>query len=162
MVEDNVIRPDKKRGIYGFLVLRASVGVLAIDSRNRVALVEEYRYPLKVTTFELPRGLSERGETPLHAAKREAQEEAGISGGRWQAMGVLNPGPGFTNEFLHLYVVRGFRVGETHPEGVEVQRVHWVPFPTLRQWIHKGKCNDAMTLAAVARYDTLAKKQKAG
>lgn len=161
VVEDKVIRPDRKRGIYGFLDMRPSVGVVAIDKRHRIALVEEYRYPLKVTTYEFPRGMVEKGENILAAAKREAQEEAGISGGRWTSMGILNPGPGFTNEFLHLYAVRDFRVGKAHPEGVEVQRVHWVPVPTLRLWMRTGKCNDAMTLAAVARYDTLAKKRKA-
>jgi len=160
--EDQVIRPNGERGTYGFIQLRLTAGVLAIDSRNHIALIEEFRYPLKTTTYELPRGLSVPGETPLQAAQREASEEAGIVGGRWQKLGVLNPGPGFTNEYLHLFLVRGFRVEETHPDDVEVQRVHWVPFPTLRKWIHKGKCNDAMTLAAIARYDTLAKKQRAG
>lgn len=57
---------------------------------GRVGLVAQYRYPLEAFTFELPSGAVEDGESPLEAACREVLEEAGLTGGAWDAWVLLD------------------------------------------------------------------------
>ena len=38
----------------------------------------------KITAYELPCGVIEKGESPLEAAKRELAEKTGYGGGEWR------------------------------------------------------------------------------
>ena len=54
---DEVLRPDGKPGIYGVVHFRnAAVAVVALDERDRVLLVGQYRYTLDEYSWEIPEG----------------------------------------------------------------------------------------------------------
>ena len=61
--EDHVIRPDGKPGIYGVIDIRPSVGIVAINARDEVVLVGQWRYALNRYSWEVPRGGSAAHET---------------------------------------------------------------------------------------------------
>ena len=54
------------------------VVIFAVDDRDRVVLVRQYRYPVGRFVYELPAGLVESGEDPRQAAVRELFEETGL------------------------------------------------------------------------------------
>lgn len=54
------------------------VVIFAVDDRDRVVLVRQYRYPVGRFVYELPAGLVEPGEDPRQAAVRELFEETGL------------------------------------------------------------------------------------
>ena len=45
---------------------------------NRITLVKQFRIALNIETIELPSGLIDPGQTPISAAWRELEEEAGL------------------------------------------------------------------------------------
>ena len=53
------------------------VAVIAIYE-NKITLVKQFRIALNIETIELPSGLIDPGQTPISAAWRELEEEAGL------------------------------------------------------------------------------------
>src|SRR5262249_18280017 len=81
--EDQVLRPDGKRGIYGVVHFKNhAVGVLPVDEQGRVWLVGQHRYPLDAYSWEIPEGGCPESETPEATALRELREETGLDAGR--------------------------------------------------------------------------------
>ncbi len=155
--EDAVIRPDGKRGIYGFMELGSSAGTVALTENNEIYLIREYRYPLQRYTYEIPRGAGPKKESRLSVAKRELKEEAGITAKRWTYLGYVNTSPGVIKEFAHIYLARDLQVGTATPEGNEKQTVLRVPFADALSWAQTGKINDALTISALLRVQAYCK-----
>ena len=49
------------------------------ESKDRVVLIRQYRYPIGDYVYEFPAGLVEKGEDPLQAGIREMHEETGLT-----------------------------------------------------------------------------------
>src|SRR5699024_10775198 len=61
-----------------------AVAVVAVDERDRVAMVRQYRHPVGQRLWELPAGLCDvDGEDPVDTGRRELVEEAGLEADRW-------------------------------------------------------------------------------
>ena len=84
-----------------------AVAVLALDERDRVLLIKQYRHPVRMRDWELPAGLLDiRGESPLVAAQRELAEEVDLVAGRWDLLCEFQSSPGGSNEALRVYLAR--------------------------------------------------------
>lgn len=131
------------------------VAVLAMDKDGMVTLVRQYRYPFHEIVTELPAGKLEYGEDPELAAKRELEEEVGVLADELLYLGYIYASPGFCNERLHMYLARGLRRGECHPDEDEfLERVD-LPFETLVEQIMAGEIVDAKTVATVLKVKVL-------
>lgn len=53
------------------------VAIIALHE-NRITFVKQFRIALNIETVELPSGLIDAGQTPICAAWRELEEEAGL------------------------------------------------------------------------------------
>ncbi len=85
-----------------------AVAVLAMDDRDRVLLIQQYRHPVRLRDWELPAGLLDiDGESPLLAAKRELAEEADLVAEDWALLSEFMTSPGGSNEVLRVYLARG-------------------------------------------------------
>ncbi|MFK7837504.1 MAG: NUDIX domain-containing protein [Sulfitobacter sp.] len=100
--------PPLQRAV--FLGMDAAL-VLPYDPvRDRVLLVEQFRLgPVgrgDPTPWQLEpiAGHVDPGETPEQAARREAQEEAGLTLHRLETVGQGYPSPGASSEFYYMYV----------------------------------------------------------
>ncbi|MEO1797352.1 MAG: NUDIX domain-containing protein [Pseudomonadota bacterium] len=111
------VRHRKFDGSMGPLVNRAAliaadaVVVLPYDPvRDRVHLIDQFRFgpyfrgdPQRFL-IEAVAGRIDPGETPEETARREAQEEAGLSLGHLHEVARCYPSPGAMTEFLYIYV----------------------------------------------------------
>jgi ADP-ribose pyrophosphatase len=87
-----------------------AVAVAALDERNRLVLIHQYRHPLGHRLWELPAGLlDEPGESPREAAARELGEEVGLAAEQWETLVDVAASPGFTDEVVRVFLARGLR-----------------------------------------------------
>ena len=78
--EDDVIRPDGSRGIYGVVDKHDAVGVVALTDAGEVVLVGQYRYPTDVYSWEIVEGGVDDGEDPLRGGQRGARGRGRVAG----------------------------------------------------------------------------------
>ena len=78
---DKVELPDG-RVIPEYYVLEYPdwVNVIAIPKEGQFVMERQYRYAIDRICYEIPRGVAEKGETPLEAIQRELKEETGYGG----------------------------------------------------------------------------------
>lgn len=108
-----------------------AVAVLALDERDRVLLIKQYRHPVRARDWELPAGLLDfDGELPLAAAQRELAEEADLVAETWDLLSEFMTSPGGSNEVLRVYLARGVRAAPEVFERTEEEagiELRWVP-----------------------------------
>ena len=102
--EDEVLRPDGTPGIYGVVEVPASVGIVAVNQKDYVVLIGQWRYTLSRYLIEIPRGGSDGEPDILTVAQRELAEEAGLSAARWQTLGAVEVNSGITTDIQHLFL----------------------------------------------------------
>lgn len=85
-----------------------AVAVLAVDDRERVLLIRQYRHPVGMRLLELPAGLLDNhGESPLAAAQRELAEETDLQASEWALLTEFYTTPGSNTEAVRVYLARG-------------------------------------------------------
>lgn len=84
-----------------------AVGVVALDSADRVLMVRQYRHPVRSYLWEPPAGLLDvRGEDPLDAARRELAEEVHLRAEQWNVLADFFNSPGGSTEAFRCYLAR--------------------------------------------------------
>ena len=78
--EDEVIQPDGQKGIYGVIEIPASVGIVAVNDNDEIALAGQWRYPLGRYSWEIPRGGS-HGDPNLLGVAQPTQTDPPIDDG---------------------------------------------------------------------------------
>jgi ADP-ribose pyrophosphatase len=106
-VQDQVRTPDGQLIEREYLKHPGAVGVIALDDHDRVALVRQYRHPVRHRLIEPPAGLLDvGGEDYLQAVQRELAEEVGLAARRWAVLVDLFTTPGILGESLRIYLAR--------------------------------------------------------
>ena len=160
--EDEVARPDGRPGSYGVVEVRPSVGVVAVDPADRVALVRQWRYTHSKMSLEIPTGASEDGDTDMAAAaRRELAEETGLRARSWQPLGTVDNCNGVTTDVAHLFLAEGLAAGTSAPEGTEAIEVVWCPFQEAVRYALTGDITESVSVAALLKVAAL-RNQPAG
>ena len=81
--------------------------MIALDDQGRVALVRQYRHPVRHRLIEPPAGLLDvDGEAYVLGAQRELAEEVGLAAGTWHVLVDLFTTPGILGESLRIFLAR--------------------------------------------------------
>ncbi len=127
-----------------------AVAIVAVDSDDTVALVRQRREAARKLLLELPAGTLEEGESPLESARRELEEETGLTGGTWRELAAFYTTPGFCRERMHLFAAEGVERGDASPEDDEdLEVVRWRVDEIPERL---GEIEDAKTLAGLLLY----------
>lgn len=132
---DEVIRPDGAPGSHCIVRLLAGVSVLPLDERGTVYLTEEFHYGVGRTTIEVVSGGIDPGEDAERAARRELEEELGITAREWTDLGVCDPFTSIVVSPTRLFLARSLDFGATAPEGTERIRCRAVPLAEAVQMV---------------------------
>lgn len=108
VVTDQVAMPGGRVAARDYVRHVGAVAVVALDERDRVVLVRQYRHPLGRMLWELPAGLVDvEGEALPAAASRELAEEVDLVADRLDLLVDLHTSPGFTDEVIRIFLARG-------------------------------------------------------
>ncbi|HYL41509.1 MAG TPA: NUDIX hydrolase [Candidatus Binatus sp.] len=154
---DTVELPDGSRSTRDIAGHPGGVAIVAIDDRDRVLMVRQWRHAIGGALLEIPAGTLDRqsdGTIEDHglAARRELEEETGARAGDWRYLGGFYTAPGFTSELMHLYVATrlaaadGDRLGPDADERLELERV---PLPDALARAERGEIRDAKSLVGL-------------
>ena len=126
--------------------------------RDQVVLIEQIRiatYDTSPTpwTLELVAGMIEAGETAEQVARREAQEEAGLTPGRLKPVINYLSSAGGTTERLAVYVGEVDASLAQGNHGLEDENedilVHVVSRSQAYQWVEQGRIDNAAAVIAL-------------
>jgi ADP-ribose pyrophosphatase len=125
---------------------RGSAVMMAVDAKDRVMLVRQYRMPADKFLWELPAGKTDEGETVLQAARRELIEETGLRAKKWKKLVSFFPSPGFVEEKMTIFLATDLTQGESQPMEDERIETRWFTKKELREWIASNRILDSKTM----------------
>jgi ADP-ribose pyrophosphatase len=123
--------------------------VVALDDRQRVYLVRQFRKPFDDILLEIPAGKLEPGEDPLVCAGRELTEETGLTAQKIEWLTTIYPSPGFCSETLWVYLATGLSRGDACPDEGEHLTCEVYPLNAALKMIDRGEIRDAKTQVAL-------------
>lgn len=129
-----------------------AVLIIPVHADGTVTLVRQVRVAVGAADLEAPAGTRDvLGEDPLTTARRELQEEAGLTGGRFERLGAFYNSPGYTDQQTIVYLATGLTPGATHRSGVEE---HWisterVALSDVEELVAEGRLLDSTTIAGL-------------
>lgn len=151
--EDDIIRSNGKRGIYGVVEKDEAAIILPIEG-DQVWLVEQFRYTIQERAVELPQGGWEMAvENPEELARGELKEETGLDAERMVYLGSLWIAYGFTRQKQHVFLATGLTLRETDRDEEEHDlSVRRVSIAEFEQMMLDGVVRDGCTVAAWGLY----------
>jgi ADP-ribose pyrophosphatase len=148
--EDQVTRPDGGPGIYSVVEIRPSVGIVALNERDEIVLVGQWRYPHNHYSWEIPRGGSQAGEIDmLEVARRELAEEAGLQARNWQKLTTVDCCNGVVDDLQTFYLATGLTAIEAQCDPEEEIAVCWKPFDEAVEMSLDGRITEVSSMAAI-------------
>lgn len=145
---DHVVNelPNGKPAKREIAVHVGASAVLPIDDEGNVYLVRQFRAPIDQILLEIPAGkLNHVDEDRLLAAKRELEEETGLQAENWLHLTDTFTTAGFSNERISLYLARGLKKGESHPDDDEFLNLVKIPFEEAVEMVMRGEIRDSKT-----------------
>lgn len=149
---DQVLEPSGIRGRRDIVRHTGSVVIMPVDESRaepQVLLVRQYRHAAEQYLWELCAGRIDKGERELVAAKRELIEETGFRAKSWKRILRYYASPGFVAETMAIYLARGLRAGEAHPEEDEKIETRFFPLRDIVKKIMNGQILDGKTISGV-------------
>jgi 8-oxo-dGTP pyrophosphatase MutT (NUDIX family) len=151
--EDEILRSNGERGVYGVVEKHDAAIILPID-QGRVWLVEQFRYTIQERVLELPQGGWEMEvENPEELARGELKEETGLEAAEMTLLGELWIAYGFTRQKQHVYLATGLTQTAIKPDAEEHDlAVRSVSVAEFEEMMRAGTIRDGCTLAAWGLY----------
>ena len=156
--EDAVVFPNGSESIWGTVHIKHGVSVLAMDDQGNIYFTKQFHYGTGNETPEVIAGGIDGDETPLQAAQRELQEEAGLEAKEWIFIGTMRPMTSYTDHVEHLYLARGLTEVARHLDPGEVISMFKIPFATAVQWVVESKIEDCYSACLILRVAEYVKK----
>ncbi len=145
------VKLDEVRLINGhtatrlYLDHRGASGVLPVEG-DSVYLVQQYRYAVQKSTWEIPAGKREKGQTFLSCARAELKQETGLTAKNIKEVMMFHPSNAFSNEELHLFIARGLSRGKNAPDADEFLNLKKFTFEAAYRMVEKGQITDSKTV----------------
>jgi len=127
-----------------------SVGIIALDNKQEIILVEQFRIATGNSLLEIPAGKIEEGETPKMAALREMNEEIGYTG-KLTPLFQSYLAPGYDTEKMYFFLASGLRISRNRlPQDEDEEiRIRRMTLNSALKSCISGKIIDCKTIAAV-------------
>ena len=149
------VKTEEVRLATGRIALREivehpdAVAIVAMTASQEVLLVAQHRLGPGGPLLEIPAGILDPGETPEECAHRELQEETGHQARTIERLGGFYSCPGYSTEFLHVFLGTDLLPAVRRPDADEELTLHPVGFEAALTLIDAGQLRDAKTVAGL-------------
>lgn len=152
VTEHQVINFSGEAGIYGTVDFKHhAIGIIPVDEDGNTWLVGQYRYPLKQYSWEIPEGGGKIDVDPLDSARRELEEETGLTAGKWDEILNTHLSNSVSNEWGVIYVATDLTEGEPKPESDEDLVVRKLPLKDAIEMVHRGEITDSLSVMGLLK-----------
>jgi ADP-ribose pyrophosphatase len=128
------------------------IAVVPIDAEGNILMVRQYRKAVGKELLEIPAGGIDPGEDPETAVKRELQEEIGHLPDKIERLCGVYSTPGFTNEYLHLFLATELKPSQLYAEDTAgIETVSIKPVDILKM-IKSEEIQDSKSVAGLLYY----------
>jgi len=149
---DTVKMPNGRETTREIVEHSDCVAIVAIDEKDNVLLVKQFRQPVGKTLLEIPAGGIEPGEGPVATVRRELREETGYLPRKVERLGGFYSAPGYSSEYLYLYLASDLAHNPLYAEDTEEIRVVPVPVTQILRLITSGSICDAKSIAGLLTF----------
>lgn len=126
-----------------------AVAVVALDDEQNILLVRQYRIAADKILSEIPAGTLNPGEDPAVCAERELQEEVGMRPGKLESLGGIYVAPGYTTEYIHLFLATDMQESRLNMDDDEFIEVDRMPLAEAVAMIERGEIMDGKSISAL-------------
>lgn len=148
--KDDIVLTDGNNAIREIVEHPGGVGIIAINDKNEVALVNQFRYPYKKVILEIPAGKKDsKIEKPVECAIRELKEETGIEAKKYIFLGNIYPTPGYCEEIIDIFLAIDLTYGECKLDEDEFLEVKYIDIDKVVSMIMKNEICDAKTIIGI-------------
>jgi len=129
-----------------------AVCMVPVDADGRLLMVTQYRHAAGRRLLELPAGTLEPGEEPIATVARELQEEVGRLPAKIEPLGGFFVAPGYTSEYIHLFVCTDLKESRLDGDEDEDIEVESVSVEEALAAIESGRICDAKSVVGILRW----------
>jgi len=125
---------------------KGSCVVIPVFDDGTVALVRQYRHAAGKYLLEICAGTLNADEDPELGARRELEEEVGVTAGKIEKLCEFYVSPGFLTEKMHLYLATELTKTQQMLEDDEILTVERFTLPHALEMVRTGRIEDAKTI----------------
>jgi 8-oxo-dGTP pyrophosphatase MutT (NUDIX family) len=145
---DTLKTPDGRETKLEIIEHGGSVVLVPVDREGNVLFVRQYRHATGKDILELPAGTREMEEPYEVCAAREIREETGMEAGRLRKVGEFYLAPGYSSEFMAVFLATELKHNPLNPDDDEFLQVEKVPVQEVTALFECGDVPDSKSLAA--------------
>ena len=146
---DEVLLPNGSNGIREWIKHPGAVCCIPILPDGKIALIKQYRYPVKKEMIEIPAGKLDQNETPEECAQRELEEEIGYKASKLTFLANIHPAVGFTDEKMWLYLAEGLVKTKQSLDADEFLEIIPTKLNEAVDMVWSGKITDVKTIIGI-------------
>ncbi|MBA3632214.1 MAG: NUDIX hydrolase [Acidobacteria bacterium] len=126
-----------------------SAVIVPVFADKTVALVKQYRHAAQKYLLEIPAGTLEKDENPEMGARRELEEEIGITAENIEKLTEFYVSPGFLTEKMHVFLATNLTETKQSLEEDELIEIEKITFEQAFEKIKNSEIQDAKTIVGL-------------
>jgi 8-oxo-dGTP pyrophosphatase MutT (NUDIX family) len=146
---DHLRTPDGRETKFEIIEHGGSVILIPVDADGNLLFVRQYRHAAGTDLLELPAGTRDGDEPYEECAAREIREETGMEAGNLQKLGEFYLAPGYSTEFMVVYLATDLKHNPLEADDDEFLEVEKIPVRQALEMAERGDVPDAKSLAAL-------------
>lgn len=146
---DHLKTPDGRDTKFEIIEHGGSVVIIPVDSDGNIHFVRQYRHAAGADLLELPAGTRDGDEPYEDCAAREIREETGMEAGKLQKVGEFYLAPGYSTEFMAVYLATDLKLNPLEADDDEFLEVEKISIEKAFEVAENGDMPDAKSLAAL-------------
>ena len=160
--EEEIDLPNGQAIKQSWINHNPTVAIIAINDKNELILIKQYRAAVKKNILEIPAGsLDSLEESPADCAQRELAEETGFKA---KTLVKLFEGyllPGYCNEYMYFFLAQDLFSAPLTPDEDEFIEIIPTTFSQAQELLKNGEIIDAKTALGIILADSYLQQKPA-